>query len=480
MVARYKIIGVLLFAALMVMVTKQVHPSYTQGATVYYVATYGNDSNPGTIERPFRTIQKGVNVARAGVTVYVRGGIYKEQVTVRDSGTPGAPIRVMAYPGESPVLDGDNYRLPAVQWAALLSVEGDYVHISGLEVRYSNWMGIIISGRYSTASQVNSHHHKENGILVKGDYSVVENSRVWWNCASNEYGITTRDGWASGLSAARYPNGAVLRGNVVYNNWGEGLSTYEANGTLIEDNVVYDNHTNVYVSDATNVIVQRNLIYSTPGSVIDTPSPSNSRVGIMMGDERYNPPSSDITIVNNLLYGNYRNIYWWQGDRGGGMKNVLIAYNTLANAYGEAGIQINRGSHERVRVVNNIVYQDNGVPLAHVIASSGLVFSHNLWSVNPPASVAGQGDVVGDPQLAKTGTIAPGQLKADWFKVLGSSPAIQRAQTLDQVTEDYFRNARGSTPTIGAHEYSTGPPVSPTQDDNEPSSYVYLPAIVKQ
>ena len=46
------------------------------GAATYYVATTGNDANPGTITQPFASMQKGVNVAVAGDTVYLRGGTY--------------------------------------------------------------------------------------------------------------------------------------------------------------------------------------------------------------------------------------------------------------------------------------------------------------------------------------------------------------------------------------------------------------------
>ena len=36
------------------------------GATNYYVATNGSNSNPGTLAQPFLTIQQAANVAQAG------------------------------------------------------------------------------------------------------------------------------------------------------------------------------------------------------------------------------------------------------------------------------------------------------------------------------------------------------------------------------------------------------------------------------
>src|SRR4051794_19049095 len=80
-------------------------------ATDYYVATTGSDSNAGTMTAPFATLQKGVNTAVAGDTVYIRGGTYKittpatsgAGINFTKSGTSDtARIRYWAYPGETP------------------------------------------------------------------------------------------------------------------------------------------------------------------------------------------------------------------------------------------------------------------------------------------------------------------------------------------------------------------------------------------
>ena len=57
-----------------------------------FVAPDGSDSNPGTAERPFATIGKAAETARAGDKVQVRAGIYREQVIFPHSGEPGKPI----------------------------------------------------------------------------------------------------------------------------------------------------------------------------------------------------------------------------------------------------------------------------------------------------------------------------------------------------------------------------------------------------
>ncbi len=42
----------------------------------YYVSPSGNDSDPGTETRPFKTVQKGINTAQNGDTLYIRSGTY--------------------------------------------------------------------------------------------------------------------------------------------------------------------------------------------------------------------------------------------------------------------------------------------------------------------------------------------------------------------------------------------------------------------
>ena len=53
----------------------------------YWVAFDGDDADAGTKEKPFLTVQKAADTMRPGDTCTVRGGTYRETVTVRRSGT---------------------------------------------------------------------------------------------------------------------------------------------------------------------------------------------------------------------------------------------------------------------------------------------------------------------------------------------------------------------------------------------------------
>ncbi|MCA0180734.1 MAG: DUF1565 domain-containing protein [Actinobacteria bacterium] len=57
-----------------------------------HVATTGNDNNPGTLAAPKRTVQAAVDLAKPGTVIRVHKGTYNQQIFIRTSGTPTAPI----------------------------------------------------------------------------------------------------------------------------------------------------------------------------------------------------------------------------------------------------------------------------------------------------------------------------------------------------------------------------------------------------
>ena len=80
-------------------------PAAPSGQT-FYVAPGGDDTNPGTVARPWRTLHKAAQTLAAGDTVYIRAGTYRERVVPARSGSDGNPITYAAYQGETPILCG--------------------------------------------------------------------------------------------------------------------------------------------------------------------------------------------------------------------------------------------------------------------------------------------------------------------------------------------------------------------------------------
>ncbi|MCX7917164.1 MAG: DUF1565 domain-containing protein, partial [bacterium] len=52
----------------------------------YYVSPSGDDKNPGTKEKPFRTIQKAAGIVNPGDTIFILPGEYDEKVDILRSG----------------------------------------------------------------------------------------------------------------------------------------------------------------------------------------------------------------------------------------------------------------------------------------------------------------------------------------------------------------------------------------------------------
>lgn len=79
-------------------------------AATYYVGPQGSDYSSGLWpETPFRSIQKAMNVAVAGDTVFIRTGVYREQIDVyRGGGAPGKPVTVKNYNGEPAYIKGSD------------------------------------------------------------------------------------------------------------------------------------------------------------------------------------------------------------------------------------------------------------------------------------------------------------------------------------------------------------------------------------
>jgi len=91
-----------------------------------YVAPNGNDSNPGSPEKPLRTLSaaqmkvrelKKGGMPKNGITVYLRGGRHQLDKTIvlgpQDSGEKNKPIVWQAYKNETPVISGG---VPLTDW----------------------------------------------------------------------------------------------------------------------------------------------------------------------------------------------------------------------------------------------------------------------------------------------------------------------------------------------------------------------------
>ncbi len=75
-------------------------------STRYVDPVHGHDDDPGTKEKPWRTIQRSLPRLVPGATLCLRGGTYYENLYCSVVGTKEAPITICGYPGETVVIDG--------------------------------------------------------------------------------------------------------------------------------------------------------------------------------------------------------------------------------------------------------------------------------------------------------------------------------------------------------------------------------------
>lgn len=65
-----------------------------------------DDSNAGSVDAPFKSINAATKVAQPGDTILISAGTYRENVVVAAKGTPDQPITIKAAPGQRVIISG--------------------------------------------------------------------------------------------------------------------------------------------------------------------------------------------------------------------------------------------------------------------------------------------------------------------------------------------------------------------------------------
>ena len=90
-----------------------------KGPAYYVDPRHGDDDAKGSKGAPLRTIAAALAILQPGDTLYLRGGVYYENVYVALVGTQDAPITIRSYPGEQATIDGsfrEFFTAPARAW----------------------------------------------------------------------------------------------------------------------------------------------------------------------------------------------------------------------------------------------------------------------------------------------------------------------------------------------------------------------------
>ena len=423
---------------------------------IYYVAPDGDDAATGQETAPFGTIQHALDLSVPGDLIYVREGVYHEAISIDNAGTVDRPIRLLAYPGEAPVLDGE-YTLPGGKPAAcnnevdpprcfvynpLVRIRASHVEVNGFEVMRSAGRGIGVAGsetaRLQNVQIRNCSVHDVRNSTVHVQYTddvVVEYCDIYH---TSDYATYSRAAdtlnWPAALVASR-SHRVLFQNNTVHENWGAGISAdVDSTVVVIRDNIIYDNYAaHIYVHRAQAVTVARNFIYNTN-------QPDFRRGGdphdclVFNNEEEFMDSQTvkDVEVINNVIVGCGMNIAL-RGSEGTGLPiaDVRIMYNTLVNAQSNLlstepyGLNV-MGNATVINVLfaHNIIQQDTGI-IATARPEAGITYHDNLWSRQPPPHMLGEGDIVTDPQLTNPDARrVPGQVLIEWYKPRKSSQAL--------------------------------------------------------
>lgn len=100
------------------------------GPAKFVDAAKGADTGDGSKERPWRTVNHALTQIGPGDTLYLRGGVYYENVYCSAAGTKHSPITLRSYPGELVTIDGGLREFaedPAKAWESCADgVAGEY------------------------------------------------------------------------------------------------------------------------------------------------------------------------------------------------------------------------------------------------------------------------------------------------------------------------------------------------------------------
>ena len=265
---------------------REIAPRALAAPAVIYAAPSGTGPvGDGSLAHPYRILWMAGTQAGPGTTVYVRGGVYlaaNEFISVT-TGTAAAPVTFSPAPGE-------------------------------------------------------------HGIVVSGQQLVVENNQGW-NLSLRNTGNSnpSAGGWASAMNSnprgdGTPSNDVTFRNNLVYDAWGEGIGIYATDGAAVYGNTIHDCFgINIYLSQARNVVVDRNYLYS----LNDAHNKSGWRAtGITMATEPApsglpNPTVmlQHITLTNNVMVGTGFGILYFYAAFNivpeNTYQDLRISYNTI-------------------------------------------------------------------------------------------------------------------------------------------------------
>lgn len=465
-------------------------------AADFYVATNGSDSNPGTSTQPFKTIQKGINSAFPGDTVYVKGGRYYDmgtswnQVQFVRSGEPENPITLKAYQNEAPVIDGSQVGSTANG----MSIEGkQHIIIDGIDIYNSNgsWIYLKNSNHITIKNcdfrkvRINVHAlYLDSGSYLKvqdcymdetythsvsQDRNLILVEKIHYSLFEN---LTLRRGQHS-LIDLQNSTFNIIRNNDLYNDWQKGSGISEPaidvpGRNVFENNRLYGSNAAIapgftgkgamglYLNQRNNII-RKNIFYD------------NENFGILV-DGNNGLGNSSVTnnrIYHNTLFNNgYKEGY---GDSSAGItvttfwvggievSNNVFKNNIISNNRRMAVYVNNNGTGISGNAFQgNCIYHPTNANGAIKIEPEGTARSLSYWQSNASTRDFIKNNVEGDPLFVSSNLTSPD------FNLNAGSPCIDSGVAL---TTTRSQGSGTTIPVSDASYFMSGYGIEGVQGD---------------
>lgn len=421
----------------------------------YYVSPSGNDSSTGSLAQPWKTISKAASTLVAGDTVYIRAGTYIEQVIPSNSGSSSSPITYTNYPGESPVIDGQN-GLSTNYTGQIHLYYVSHIVLDGLTITnagpYDNDCGILVDYCNNITIKNNSISNTvSSGIGVwDSQYITVHNNEV--NNACN-------DGEQECITIATTTDFTVSQNHVHHNgpgtNGGEGIDAKDgaARGVIVDNHVHDLTRLGIYVDawdkHTYDIEIARNRVHnctndgitlaSEQGGLLENIRVINNLVyknrysglAITPNGDVANPPMRTLSVTNNTFYSN--------GD------------GTQPSPWG-GGIVVDNPNIDTLVIRNNLLSNNLlfqialEVSVASLTAEKNLIHGFRSYS----GEIKGNSPVEGDPLFVN--------ISQSNFHLQTTSPAIDKAAATNAPADDLEKISRpqGKATDIGAYEVALG------------------------
>jgi len=276
---------------------------------LYILILYFCNALGAIIEIPtdYPTIQKGIDSAKKGDTVYVLAGIYYENLTI------AKPMILHGENRETTIVDGSGI-------GKVISVTSDRVTIRGLTITNSSSSSSLGSAaiylRAVTSTTIDNCIITDNdvtGIYVsKSSFNSIANNKIYSN---QGYGVRLRGSLNN-----------VISMNEIYVNSNVGVLLDQSTNCNISDNYIFENKGGIEFDRASYNIIENNKIYINTGFGIRTHSSAeknsfignlilNNEIGVLMSiDSKGSHLFYHNDIIDNLkqviIKGNLKN-YWY-------------------------------------------------------------------------------------------------------------------------------------------------------------------------